>query len=255
MENKTEKLDYLETNTYFSGTQWYQPVLACADTLKHFIFQQAVYQEVLDICRQLEPDDYLEYLTGFFEKGIRTFGPHWQYADICTVLLGLSKKLQPKSYLEIGVRRGRSLAMVVSQCPYANVVGFDMWKQDYAGMENPGPEFVESQMRNLGFNGTIEFISGNSHETLPWYFRNNPDSYFDMITVDGDHSEKGAEQDLIDVLGYLSIGGVIVFDDIVHPKHEYLLGVWRRIIGLDIRFSCFEFTRLGYGVAFAVRKF
>ena len=40
--------------------------------------------------------------------------------------------------------------MVASSTPKADLYGFDMWVANYAGMENPGPEFVESELREIG---------------------------------------------------------------------------------------------------------
>ena len=77
---------------------------------------------------------------------------------------------------------------------------------------------------------------------------------FDLITVDGDHSEVGAWEDLITVIPRLATGGVLVFDDIAHPAHPYLLGVWRRALARFPFLSGHEFTETGYGVAFAVRR-
>ena len=41
-------------------------------------------------------------------------GGDWRYADILTVLAAACDLIRPRSYLEIGVRRGRSMAMVAS---------------------------------------------------------------------------------------------------------------------------------------------
>lgn len=243
-------------NTYVNcGTQWYDPVLAGAGTLRHYIFNKTVYKETLDVLSALEKDDYAAYLIPYLKEGMHRYGHYWRYADICTVLTGLSKVLKPRNYLEIGVRRGRSMAMVVSKCPDIAIVGFDLWNKNYAGMDNPGPAFVKHEMRKINFNGELELISGNSHVTVPEYFASHPDVSFDMVTVDGDHSEKGAAEDLRTVLPHLSVGGILVFDDIVHTKHRYLLDVWLNTVKCRDQFSTFEYTELGYGVAFAVRKY
>ena len=39
------------------------------------------------------------------------------------------------------------MAMVLAACPEVEVVGFDMWMEDYAGMENPGANFVKTMPR------------------------------------------------------------------------------------------------------------
>jgi predicted O-methyltransferase YrrM len=100
----------------------------------------------------------------------------------------------------------------------------------------------------------LELIVGNSHRALPDYFSKHPDLFFDLITVDGDHSEDGAEQDLREVVPHLKVGGILVFDDISHPAHPYLAQVWRNVIESDSCFSSWGYSELGYGVALAIRK-
>lgn len=246
--------DVTGRNSYkVKGTQWYDLPLAGASTLASPLFDEDTYSRTLDILKTLEPDDYLIYLKGFMASGMRRFGKNWKFADICTVLHVLSLQLGVKDYLEIGVRQGRSMAMVVSSCPQVHIAAFDMWCADYAGMENPGPEFVRRQMVDIGHTGTLNFIDGNSQETLPAYFVANPGKTFDLITVDGDHTPEGAAQDIEAVLPHLRIGGAIVFDDIAHPAHPELLEVWHKYVTSRPEMSSFEFTELGYGVGFAVR--
>ena len=144
--------------------------------------------------------------------------------------------------------------MVAATCPDCAIVGLDLWIPDYAGIPNPGPDFVRTEIKKVGHTGQLELIAGDSHKILPRLFSEHPDTYFDLITVDGDHSERGAAQDLRDVKARLKVGGVIVFDDICHPLHPYLASVWHKVIVQDARFTAWEFTELGYGVAFAIRK-
>ena len=107
--------------------------------------------------------------------------------------------------------------------------------------------------KSLG-EGTLTFVDGDSHKTVPEYFRTNAGQAFDLITVDGDHSVGGAIADLQNVKEHVRIGGAIVFDDISNPSHPGLLGAWRKVIGTDPRFGCFEYNELGFGIAFGIRK-
>ena len=242
-------------NFRVKGTQWYAPPLAGAATLAASLYDLETYKGTLGVLKRLAEDDYLVFLRGFMVRGIKQFGGSWRYADICTVLYTLARNLRVENYLEIGVRQGRSMAMVVSQRPGVRVTAFDMWLSGYAGLDNPGPDFVRERMVGLGHTGSIEFVNGNSHETVPRYFAGNRRQSFDLITVDGDHSPEGAAADLRNVLPHLRIGGAIVFDDIAHPSHLELLGVWRDEVMARPDMSGFEFTELGYGVSFAVRMF
>lgn len=87
------------------------------------------------------------------------------------------------------------MAMVAAQRPHCYIAGFDLWIRDYAGMPNPGEEFVRGELARVGYAGSAEFFVGDSRETVPRYVREHPDRYFDLITVDCDHSRAGARVD------------------------------------------------------------
>lgn len=236
-------------------TQWYPPIMIGADTIAARLFDRRFIEAAIKLVKRLSPDDYTSFLIEYYADGLHRFGSGWRYADIVTVLLCLSETIEPRSYLEIGVRRGRSVAAVASVSPHCALILLDMWVQNYAGMENLGAEFVQQELIRAGHEGPVRFVNGNSHETLPALFCEMPDATFDLITVDGDHETKGAIQDLCDVLPRLNAGGAIVFDDVCHPLHPELAEVWHEIIVSNPRYSSFTYRDAGYGVGFAIRKY
>jgi predicted O-methyltransferase YrrM len=207
------------------------------------------------LIKRLTPDDYSRFMGNYYAAGLKSHGRAWGYADIVTVLLGLADALKPTRYLEIGVRRGRSACAVASRAPDCALALFDMWMPGYAGMENPGPDLVKGELARVGHRGPVEFIDGDSHQTLPAYFTAHPEAAFDIITVDGDHTDEGAAQDLADILPRLKIGGAVVFDDVSHPAHPGLAEVWRDLVAGDRRFSAWTYDEVGFGVGFAIRKY
>lgn len=237
-----------------SGVAWLEPVQLAAAAIAKLAGDAKTIESVLDILTRLTDDDYLIYLRQYYREGLRKFRPFWGYADLPTFLHAASSCIEPKNYLEIGVRRGRSAAIVAAMNPHCTIYGFDMWMPDYAGMPNPGPDFVADELRRIGFQGKLELVSGDSHETLPDFLRENQRLEFELINVDGDHSEAGARKDLETVLPRLKIGGAVLLDDIVHPQHTYLEAVWDSVLGNDSNFSTAKYKDLGYGVAVAVRK-
>ncbi|HEX7140746.1 MAG TPA: class I SAM-dependent methyltransferase [Vicinamibacterales bacterium] len=245
----------LHANTFVQpGNQWYQPMLGGALTLAPFITGEAVVREALQVLERLTTDAYADFVREFYRSGLQKFASGWQYADINTALLALSRVLAPADYLEIGVRRGRSLAMVASRAPECRIVACDLFLDNYANMENPGPDFVRSELARVGFGGSIQFVIGDSAAVLPPYFEQHPDLFFDLITVDGDHTERGARIDLQNVLPRLKIGGALVFDDLSNSAHPELERVWEVTVVADRRFSTFSFTDVGFGVGIAVRR-
>jgi predicted O-methyltransferase YrrM len=261
-DRKTQIPDYTEMDQHVdavcyrveNGTQWYPPLMLSANALAESALGIDNAKNALQFIQLLDMDDYCKYLAEYYQEGMRRFGANWRYADIVTVLLALTETLKPKSYLEIGVRRGRSVCAVASKASKCDLYLFDMWVSNYAGMENPGPELVAAELDKFSHTGKREFTNGNSHETLKRFFNENPNLALDMVTVDGDHSYNGAVEDICDVLPRLKIGGAIVFDDICHPKHLYLQEVWQNLVVSDPRFTSWTCKEIGYGVGFALRK-
>jgi predicted O-methyltransferase YrrM len=237
-----------------AGVDFYGAAVVGAST----IGERAVSLELVDLAtaevHELDPDAYTAHVLSFVEEGRRRAGASWRYADIVTVLAAAADLLRPRSYLEIGVRRGRSMSVVARRAPECALVGIDLWNVGYAGIENPGPEHVRARLAEVGHTGPVELLSGDSHEVLPRLWSERPDLTFDLVTVDGDHSTRGAARDLRDVLPRLRIGGALVFDDISHPAHPELAAVWRRVVGSQRRYGTWTFDDVGYGVAVAVRR-
>lgn len=237
-----------------TGIDYYDGVAIGAGVIGARALSPRLRGDVIDLLARLDPDDYSEYLPAFVARGVELAGDDWRYADILTVLRSCAELLEPSSYLEIGVRRGRSMAMVAEAAPRCSIVGVDMWLDDYAGMENPGPDHVRSEMQRLEHAGSLELISGDSHRVLPKLFQERPELSFDLITVDGDHTARGARADLKAVLPRLRVGGALVFDDIRHRSHPELCEVWNATVKAGRQFACWEFDEVGYGVALAVRR-
>lgn len=213
-----------------------------------------------------------------------TFDPVWTQRILAQVTAGqievrcflawLARELSPRTYLEVGVRRGFSMAVVAARCPDVEICGFDSWLPGYGGVENPGPEFVQAELEKVGYRKEVYFVAGDSHKTLPSFFRGRRREHsntFDMITIDGDHSLRGAYRDLLDTMPHCSVGGVVVFDDIAPDPSQLdpgaleaergedprgwgdLLGVWRAIQRQFTNFRYFEYLQNSPGVGLAVR--
>jgi predicted O-methyltransferase YrrM len=250
------KVAALRLDVAEGAVDWYPgPMIGAQSIAGGFATSPRQIELARDLLQRLSPDDYSLYMQNYYTEGLKRFGDSWNYADLVTVVMGVAGVLRPRNYLEIGVRRGRSVSAVASLAPECDITMFDMWITNYAGMDNPGPDFVINQLKSVGHLGKTEFINGNSHQTLPEYFRAHPDVGFDMITVDGDHTNLGAAQDIADVIPHVSIGGALIFDDVCHPKLLGLGDVWRRMVVENHRFSAWTYNDVGYGVGFAIRKF
>jgi predicted O-methyltransferase YrrM len=204
--------------------------------------------------------DFVKNIINVMEPDL-VIGPHLMnilnknQAETRGFVAWAAKYLQPKNYLEIGIRTGWSMAMVAVAAPQCALYGFDNWETNYAGSPNPGPNFVAKEMKKLGYQKEIHFIDGDSHQTVPEFFRINPSMEFDLILVDGDHSDTGALDDLKNTMPHVKIGGILLFDDIVlNPNHGgHLDQVFKNIQVLYPNFEYHAFTKNDPGVGIAIK--
>jgi len=191
----------------------------------------AVKHRVLSVISRLTPDHWLKGNIAHLRTACERREP---WLDTLTVLNWWARAMRPATYLEIGVRRGRSMAQVLNESPGTLAYGFDLWLPDYGSVpsegiavENPGPTFVLEELQRIGDLTPASLTVGPSASTVPVFFEEegSPDS-IDLILVDGDHSDGGARDDLRIAFERLAPGGAIVFDDLAHPSHPGLGDVW-----------------------------
>jgi len=231
----------------------YSPVVLSVETLAMLASSDKVLKKVIELTEQLASDEYCDYVQQFYRKGLALAGNAWTFMDMVTTLYAVAEIGKPEKYLEIGVRRGRSSCAVGAASPATEIFAFDMWQDNYAGNENPGPQFVKNELKKTGHTGRIQFFNGDSHETVPKFFKENHEIVFDLITVDGDHSVNGAWDDLVNVVPHLAVGGVLVFDDTANPFCPGLDKVWQRLLDADKGLRGYSYSELGTGVSFALR--
>jgi len=224
-----------------------------ASTLARLAVRPDTYHAVLATCQMLAPDQFNVRQMALYQQGLTLAGGDWGYLDLLCVLRATSVVQQPRRYLEIGVRRGRSSCVVASATPGVDIYACDMWQIGYAGSENPGPDFVSGELDKIGHRGHRVYLNGDSRTELPDLFRRDPDLRFDLITVDGDHSIKGAWADLENVVKRLETGGVLVFDDCANPYCPGLDEVWRKFLRKHPELQGYTYDELPPGVGFALR--
>ena len=136
-------------------------------------------------------------------------------------------------YLEVGVRLGHSLAAVLMAAgrDLDFAVGVDCFIPAYGDEPNPGAEEVLSMLADCGVEDLkpVTIYDADSHVKLKELAKKK--RRFNLVLVDGDHTESGAMQDLEDAWVLLAPGGTLVFDDTVVKGDMKLLRVWRHFIG------------------------
>ena len=147
---------------------------------------------------------------------------------------------RPIHYLEIGVQEGGSLWRVLHNPFIQLAVGIDNWGDEYGGTGRRSPDHLYDR---LGDDmGRALILTGDSHVVLPGMRH-----FFDMIFIDGDHSEAGCIRDLGFCLRLLRKNGVIYVDDMNHPKHSYLLAAVDKWAS-ENKCSARLYPEPGYGV-------
>ena len=119
---------------------------------------------------------------------------------------GYASALRPRRVLEIGSRRGYSLAAMLLACDeIQEVVAFDNESYGVTVAE------LRANVARLKHRASVTAFAMDTQriDRLP------VDGVFDLIHVDGDHSEQGALHDLRLVANQLGPRGLMVVDDII----------------------------------------
>jgi predicted O-methyltransferase YrrM len=134
-----------------------------------------------------------------------------EVVNIWLILAYLAKTLKPQRYMELGTRRGFSMAIVGARRKSARLIGFDLWIPGYAGNDNPGPDFVKSELQKVGHTGLVEFIAGDSAQTVPAY---DNSILCPLILNDAGHDFDSVYRDAKNCLLHLAPGGYLIIDDL-----------------------------------------
>lgn len=141
--------------------------------------------------------------------------------DLHQVLYNYCTQYQPDSYLEIGVREGDSLIVVLGACKPDRITLCDSWGVGYGGTGRGNHDHIVTLLNRLNVNtSTFNFVDGDSHNTIKTIKEE-----FKFVMVDGDHSEEGARQDLTEAWPLVKPGGILFMDDLWHTAHPYILGI------------------------------
>jgi len=112
-----------------------------------------------------------------------------------------------KNILEIGFNAGHSTALMLLANPNSKILHFDLNEHLYV------KKCYEYLKAVFGEHRFIEFISGDSQKTLPEYLNSDKIKSFDLIHVDGGHTDEIATSDINNTIKLLEKDGIIVIDD------------------------------------------
>jgi len=154
------------------------------------------------------PDDIFDNLIF---KATKEINPALYQKSYYQIYYAISNYLQPKSILEIGSRFGYSL-IAMSKGTNISITSIDLQSYDNP-FDLSSQEIAKANLKSCcGLDG--EFIVGDSRVI-------NLNQKYDLIHIDGDHSEEVAFLDMQKFVNYLSPQGVMMVDDLDDPR------VWR----------------------------
>jgi predicted O-methyltransferase YrrM len=145
-------------------------------------------------------------MKGSFENLDVVFSePHDMPIGDRIVLYALIRGIQPKSYLEIGVRWGGS-ARIVANAMEANGFG------KAVGLD---PNVSDFRPKEKELHGRYQAVTGYSPEATP-KAAHVLGSEIDFVFIDAVHTYSAVKADLEGVTRFLSPGGYVLFHDAFH---------------------------------------
>ena len=167
------------------------------------------------------------------------------------ILARLARKMPVESYLEVGVRDGATLWAVV-EADYASlrvVACSDTWGDEHGGTNRGGHDHIDRLLSALLFyyrGGKVIWLDGDSAAELPLLLKSEPERRFDLVHIDGDHSEGHALVDMVN--GWALTGRILVAHDV---NVDAVKNAWEEfVVGAEGLGYCQRyFTGRGTGVA------
>ena len=144
-----------------------------------------------------------EMWKGWSELPAAIEGHTGKYINYQEYLYNLVKDLNPKNILEIGFNAGHSACCFLNAAPKAKMVTFDICQH---GTEKDAEKVLKKYF-------DITLIQGDSIETVPQYFDDNPINTFDLVFIDGWHSGEHPVKDTVNTMDSVNKNGILIIDD------------------------------------------
>lgn len=168
----------------------------------------------------------------------------WKFPNYYPFFYGLGKCLMPTSYLEIGTRYGYSLVAIYlgAKNVISQITSIDL--QEY---KDKSQNYAKANLLAKGYKGQYEFLIGSSHD--PKIKEKVKGRLYDLVFVDGDHSYKGAMEDIVFYWNNVTPGGFMIIDDVLWQIFSLGKKVLRAIKDSLPKLNNIEFTEfIGAGV-------
>lgn len=164
-------------------------------------------------------------------------GTDWRFADIVApAFKEILEITKAKSVLELGFNVGGGALMFLSVNPELKYQSVDI-------VENvKSVNYLRNKFKNFSF---LKANSGNLYHLMI--------EEFDLVYVDGDHSEQGVLSDI--EVAFKFNPKYILFDDVLHPSHRYIYNIITALYISKLEVvKLYEFNQCWQGYSFALCK-
>lgn len=120
--------------------------------------------------------------------------------------------------LEIGFNGGHSAVTFLSASKKVNVVSFDIGIHDYLKI---GKKFIDRKFPNRH-----KLIIGSSLDTIPQFYKDNPNFKFDLLFIDGNHEYDYALGDMINCKLLAHKNSLVILDDTTYIELGQKMTRW-----------------------------
>lgn len=166
-------------------------------------------EEILDIVLNAGSDS-LEVFGGKFKGGYEL---QQCPGEISEFLLEY-QNLEIENFLEIGVAAGGNTRIFCDFLKIKDVYTIDLDEHPSISYEN-NPNARDNNFRSLKNTGGMENFYGDSHSNEAEEWLRGRGVEFDMVFIDGDHTEHGIKLDTELVLPYLKDNAYVIYHDTV----------------------------------------
>jgi predicted O-methyltransferase YrrM/ubiquinone/menaquinone biosynthesis C-methylase UbiE len=189
------------------------------EVLDRLLRQMPLFRPAEEFRQQLGHSTY-NLVADAQGSGPLSFSNNWFEAHESfwrSLLIPWATERGPLNILEIGSFEGRSTCWLLAHLlkdPQSAITCIDLWQPGSGNPEcNTDMEQVfktfKSNIEATGQPNKVRVLRGHSHELL----KTQPDTSFDLIYVDGDHSAAGVFGDSLEAFRVLKQGGLLLWDD------------------------------------------
>lgn len=202
--NNAEILHYIERSWfYILNLDKYHMPFTFNSTLSSHAF-------IFDILHNIILDSGQTLVEGsLFFKGAHDLSPTPEFIHKQYNIFNLAK--DAKYILEIGFNAGHSTALMLMANPNSKILHFDLWEHKYT------PSCYEFLKSVFGEHRFISLVKGDSTKTIPDFIQSTPIE-FDLIHIDGGHTEEILLQDITNCIEAANINNhTLIIDDYNMP--------------------------------------